>query len=245
MSNSNAARVNDTRLADLNKQLTALGKESVNTAKPKLALTVARAAQDRVIVEDDAKATFDQYLAAQAKAAAASSLAAGGGDTNPDSYKSNLSKHRQCIRVGALPNVDGVDTLNRAIEVRASLVKAGQKTKATYQAIVDAAVKQCKQPEVPLTNEELADIVRKADKEETEDSILNDLIGTYKTIGKRLDRAQTDAPHVVPKIEAALAAIGEAITALDGEVPAATKAQQEAAAFLAKAKELGFVVARQ
>lgn len=242
---TNTARINDTRLADLNKTLTALGKESVNTAKPKLALTVARAAQDAIITEDDAKATFDQYLAAQAKAAAASSLAAGGGDTNPDSYKSNLSKHRQCIRVGSLPNIDGVDTLNRAIEIRAQLVKAGHKTKATYQAIVDAAVKQCKQPEISLTNEELTDIVRKAEKEEAEDSILNDLIGTYKTIGKRLDRAQTDAPQIVPQIERALNALGEAITALDGEVPAATKAQQELAAFMAKAKELGFIAARQ
>jgi hypothetical protein len=234
--------VNDTRLADLNKQLAALGKESVNTAKPKLALVAARAAQERVITEDDAKATFDQYLAAQAKAAAANSLAAGGGDSNPDSYKSNLSKHRQCIRVGALPNVDGVDVLNRAIEIRARLVEAGQKVKATYQAIVDAASKQCKQPDNALSDDDLTDIVRKVEKDEADDSLLNDLIGTYKTLAKRLDRAHTDAPNVVPSVEAALNSIGDAIKALDGELPAVTKEEKQAEAFALKAKKLGFAL---
>lgn len=242
---TNATLSNDTRLADTNKLLKKLGAESANSAlaKPKMALAIAQARADGVIDDNAGAATYDTYLEGRKSVLAKSTL--GSGTEDGGSYKANVSKNTQIIKAAGLiaAGVDFVDVLERGTAERDNQAKAGEKVKPAFEAYVDLARAQLKDPTVALSDDAISDVVRK--KEAAEKDLIAKLVDDYKRMYKRADEVATNlGGGAADAIDEAVKAIGEAISEAGGEVPAMTKgakAEAEAMAFLTK---MGFKVER-
>jgi hypothetical protein len=225
MSNENL----DTRLSDTNKLIRKLGSESAHSvlAKPKMALAIAQARVDGIIGDGDGEAMYNVYLEGRKNVLSKSTIGAGEDDST--SLKANVSKNTQIIKAAGLPGVDFIDTMTKATSERESLAKSGEKVKPMFDAYVDLARAQLKEPTVALSDEAITGIVRK--KEAAEKEIVDKLIAAYKNARKLGD--EFPCGPMADVVDAYKKAIEEA----GGEVPAVTKEEKEAAnvtAFLAK-----------
>lgn len=216
-------------LEDLDKSMAKLGAESVNIARPKLGIAIVAAAASGLIDEDDVEARYDAYLAGRSKRQAGNLLAQGVEDGN--GKKANVSKLRQLAKMAMLPGVDGPALIDRAVTLRGDMVGGDEKIEAPYDMMVKVARAQINNPDRPLSENEIADCIRKpvpADK-----TLMDKLVREYKTLAKLHEEAN------LPGTEAAMTSIGDAIVELGGELPAMTKEEKEMAAFMAKAKSMG------
>lgn len=230
----------ETVLASLDAEMAKLGGQSVNIARPKLALTLVSAAARGDIDESDVEARYDAYLAGRTKAQAKSDLAKGVDDGN--GKKANVSKCRQLVRCAMLPEIDAVDLMDRAVTVRGNLIGGDDPVKAPFDAFVDVARAQIANPDAPLTDEQIEQAVRKPEK--SEKSELEKLIGLYKSAKSLDDKLPGNVAF-----DRALDALAEAITEEGGQVPAVTKAEKEAAkeeaAALAYIARMGYRLAAE
>lgn len=226
----------DTQIDALNKQLVSLGADSVKSAlaKPQMALAVIRAASDGLIDQDDAKHVYAKYAEGRNKAAGKNSITHGLED-NEKSIAANTSKVKKQIAAAMLPGVDFVQVANDIITVRDTLIDGGAMVKDVYQAIYDAAVVQCRQPEVQLDADALRGIIEKEGRADKSD--LDKVIDEYKRV-YRLYHGTEDSPGI-GALERSLEALTEAVAEMGGELPPMTKEEKKAADALAYLKSQG------
>lgn len=240
--NSNLS--NDNRRAVLKKELEALGKESVNTSKPAMALRIVRAAQEGVIGEDDAADTFAEYLAGRVKKVTdtnAGMLDDEGQGENKNSKKANVSKNKQLLKAAGLfltdAKVDFLDVLNRAVTLRGADVKTGVDVKPPFDCFVDLAREQMKNPTAALDDEQITKKIRKSEGAGPKD-FGQLLLGDLSRLSKRRDDSanETENQQPMPALDAIVEALKELLGELGVEIPKSKdeKAEEEALAFLAK-----------
>jgi hypothetical protein len=177
------------------------------------------------IDEGDAAELYAAYAAGAAKAAG----------KNPNavlhaSEKQQVSKLRQFIKLGALPNpVDGRDVVARA-EARIAAHRSNEADlKPPYDALLDVARQQVKAPDAALTDEEIDLAVLRPEKVDKSD--LDKLVAAYKAAHKLAEKLP------LPGTQAAVDAYANDIREMGGDVPPMTKeekAEAEAMQFLAK-----------
>ena len=223
-------------IADLNDKLRELGRESVKSAlaKPQMAMTVIAAAKQGIIGEDDAEAMYQEYVSGRSYAIGRNTLAAGQED-NAKSVASNTSKVRSHIKAAMLPNVDFEHVTNTLVELRARLKASGVEVKDPYQAITDAAVQQCRQPNDELDEDALTGVISKKAKEEKGD--LDKMIDEYKRIYK-LANGGEDKPGI-PECVPVMEAMASAIEQMGGDLPAMTAEEKKAEKAMAFLKQTG------
>lgn len=219
----NAALPNDTRFEDALKQASKLGAMSVMSAlaKPNLAIEMVRGVVDNFIdTEEKYEQHLDSYFASRAKATAKNTLTQGLKEDNEASMKSQRSKQRQIYEMALLPAIDPVALLNEVTDRRTALIAGDVKVKPAYDAYVDVARAQKKQPLEQLTGDILDKIITKP--EAGEKDIIAKLVDEYKRTYKLAEKMAEDMLDTT-HIEAARDALSDAISALDGEVPSMTK----------------------
>lgn len=219
-------------ISQLDKLMAKLGAESVNIARPKLGIALVRAAADGIIDEDDVEARYDAYLAGRTKVQSKQLLAAGVEDGN--GKKANVSKCRQLVRMSMLPGVDGPALLDRTVTLRGNMIGGDDKLEAPFDAFVKVARAQIARPEADLSDDEIAEQIRKATPAE-KDTIAK-LVAAYRSTYKLHEEVK------LPGTEAALQGIADALVECGGEIPAMTKEEKAQAAFMAKAAKMGFTV---
>lgn len=219
---------NDTRLDDLKSLVRELGRESASgrDAKAKLALQVVRAAYDGVIGPDEVEMIYQEYASAESKKSIH--------DHSTGGLKANVSKLRQVVALGCLPQVDGPALLDTVTDIRDDLRHGDEKLKAAFDAFVDVARAQLKQPDNLLDGDALRALCVKP--ESADKDIIQKLAEDYKRMNKRYDEFPSST------IEACIHAIGDAIKEAGGELPPVTKEEKSKAAFIAKAKAYGMTV---
>ena len=220
----------------LNDKLRELGRESVKSAlaKPQMALAVIAATKDGLLQASDAEAVYAEYVAGRSYAIGRNHLAAGMED-NAKSLAANTSKVKRQIAAAQLPNVDFKAVVDDLTELRAEMKQSGLEVKDVYQAITDAAVVQCKQPNDQLDRDALEGIIAK--KARGEDSDLDKMINEYKRLYKLANGAD-DKPGIaecVPVLEAMTLAIEQ----LGGDLPAMTAEEKKAEKAMAFLKQTG------
>lgn len=227
----------DTHVTALKATLAKLGaaEGKGDSSRPAAAIALVDAAREGYIDEDDAPEMFASYVNAKAKMAAHNPLVtATGYDSEQKSAKQQVSKFRQFIKLGALPNVDAPDLLDRAAKLVKGLVASGTKCHPMFDAMLNVAREQIKTPNDTLTDEQITAVVSKAEPR-TKDE-LEKLVDLYK-------RAVTLAGNMPsPSLDAAVSAMADAIVEAGGEVPPTTKEDKELAAFMLQAKKLGLAV---
>ncbi len=213
----------DTRLTDTNKLIRKLGTQSANSAiaKPMAAIAIAQARADGILTDDSGEACYAVYLEGRKQVLSKNALGAGEDDST--SFKANVSKFTQIIKAAGLvaTGIDFIDVINTATNERENLAKSGEKVKPAFDAYVDLARAQLKEPTVQLTEEQITGIVRK--KEAAEKDLVDKLIAAYKTARKLGD----DFPckPMADVVEGYKHAIEEA----GGEVPPVGKEEKAAA----------------
>lgn len=214
---------NDTRFEDAIKRARALGAESVKgeASKPNHALELVRGIVDDVFdTQEKIDQHFDVYMDSRAKAISKNPLLQG----NPGSDKAQKSKQKQIAEMAKLPAIDGVELLAEVNDRRAALIAGEVKVKPTYDAYVDVARAQLKQPLEQITGEALDKIIAKAEPKEKD--TLAKLAEEYKRVYKLNEKMAEDMLDCT-YIEQAVSSIGDAITALDGDIPSMTKASKK------------------
>lgn len=219
---------NDTRLDDLKSLVRELGRESASgrDAKAKLALQVVRAAYDGVIGPDEVEMIYQEYASAESKKAIHDHSAGG--------LKANVSKLRQVVALGCLPQVDGPELLDKVTDIRDELRGTDEKLKAAFDAFVDVSRAQLKSPDYTLDDDALRALCVKP--ESADKDIIQKLAEDYKRMSKRFDEFPSSA------VEAAVHAIGDAIKEAGGELPPVTKEEKAKAAFIKRATSYGMTV---
>jgi hypothetical protein len=194
----------------LNDKLRELGRESVKSglAKPQMAMAIIAAAQVGIIDEADAEAKYAEYMQGRSYAIGRNSLAAGMED-KANSIASNTSKVRSHIKAAMLPTVNFAHVVSVLVEMRAKMKASGVDVKDPYQAITDAAVQQCRQPNDELDDAALEGIITKKAKEEKDE--LAKITDEYKRLYKlALGTEET------PGIEAMIPVFESICDVLDG-----------------------------
>lgn len=231
---------NDNRMADLMKSVRALGKDAAEgkDALPKLAFAITRAAFDRVIdleakhddgdgkKVDDVVKIYREYQQTESKKLVH--------EHTKNGVKANASKARNFVKLGMMPNVDGVSILERASVIRKDMADKGEKVLAAYAAYVAVARVQIEHGDADLTDAEIQGACRRAEPKTKELldvlTTLRDALGDLIT-GERKDGLR----DTHEKTEEAMRALDERLTALIVE--------SERQATLAKAIELGLIPA--
>lgn len=220
---TNTAIPNDTRFEDLIKRARALGTESVKgeASKPNHALELVRGIVDGVLdTQDKIDEHFDVYMDSRTKAISKNPLLQG----NANSDKAQRSKQKQVAEMAKLPAIDAVELLAEVNDRRAALIAGEVKVKPAYDAYVDVARAQLKQPLEQITGEALDKIISKAEPKEKD--TLAKLAEEYKRVYKIAEKMAEDMLDT-SHIENARDAIADAIVALDGDIPAMTKASKK------------------
>lgn len=230
MTNATQPTNRETILADLDKDMAKLGQESVNIARPKLAITLVKAAYNGDIDEDDVEARYDAYLAGREKAQGKSPLSQGVDDGN--GKKANMSKCRQLVKMGMLPDIDGPELIDRTVALRGNMLGGDDKIKAPFDAFVDVSRAQIAQPDEPLSDDAIMSCIRKAESKDK--SEVEKLIAAYKAARKLHDAIP------LAGVEQAIEGYKDAIVEAGGEVPPITKEEKAHAEFLRKADAMGF-----
>jgi len=221
----------ETHLEALRGKLKSLGAADGkgSASRPEAGLRLVDAAYDGTIDENDAAEMFASYAAGVAAAAKSNPLVTSVGDADQKSAKQQISKFRQFIKVGALPSVDARDVMRRAVQASKDLEASGTKTYSRFDAMLNVAREQIKQPDEPLTDDQITACVVKP--ESGDKSEIDKLIAAYKA-AHRLAEAIP-----MPSTLAAADCYRDAIVEAGGEVPPMTKeekAEAEAMTFLRK-----------
>ena len=211
----------------LDKELARLGRESVNTSRPAMAIALIDAASVGLIGEKDVPARYDAYLGAREKKMQGNVLAAGVEDGN--GRKANISKLVQIVKAAQLIGDAAPFQANAVVTLRGNMIGGDDKVHAPYECLLNVARAQIKKGAEELTQDELVECIRK--DAPAEKDALAKLVAAYKTTYK----LNTDL--ALPGTEVALQGYADAIVELGGELPPMTKEEKkeaEAMAFLAK-----------
>lgn len=234
---------NDTRLKELRAEIREYGRDSASgkDSKMKMAMKIAYAAHDGVIGDKDAEMLYTDYVTAESNKAIHEHTAAG--------KKANVSKLAQIIKASlAAPEVlDFPSTLNRIVAIRESMRQGERKVKGAFECAVDAARAQLEDRSAPLSDAVLDDICAKPESEAKD--VLAKLCDEYKRLYSLEEKSgdelagNSGQADVTDNLREARERIGDAITALGGDLPAVTKKDKAVQNLLLKAKKLGLVVA--
>lgn len=211
----------------LDKELARLGRESVNTSRPAMAIALIDAASVGLIGEKDVPARYDAYLGAREKKMQGNILAAGVEDGN--GRKANISKLVQIVKAAQLIGDAAPFQANAVVTLRGNMIGGDDKVHAPYECLLNAARAQIKKGTDELTQDELVECIRKdapADKDD-----IAKLVAAYKSMHKM------NADMAYAGTGMALQGIADAILEAGGEIPPVTKEEKkeaEAMAFLAK-----------
>lgn len=216
----------ETHIAALRKELKALGsvEGNGNAARPDAGRRLVHAAFDGTIGEDDAPGLYADYAGGVASVAKRKP-----GAQSHGSEKAQISKFRTLIRAGALPKVDFRDVLSRMEAQHVAHTAADTKVQSLFQSMVAVAVEQLRQPDVPLSDEQIDERILIADNPDK--SELDKMIAAYKSahkLAQTIPSAQTEQARV---------AYRDWIVENGGDVPPMTKeekAEAEALAFLSR-----------
>lgn len=195
-------------------------------------LKLADYAFNGTIGVSDAEVAYDTYLAGKSRVGSKNPLAI---DQSSGSRNAQVSKFRVSIKVGALPAIDGRDTLHRTVAMVEELVKSGTKAQSPLDALCTVGRAQINAPDALLTDDEIRTLVAKAAPASKE--LLDKLIDEYK----RLHRLHGEAN--LPSTGEAVDSYANAIVECGGEIPAVTKEEKKHAAFMAQAAAFGFTIA--
>ena len=206
-------------------QAEALGQAS----RPTAGIAIVAAAYDGLLKEGDAPHVYGEYQAGIVAVSKKNPLTPGG-----SSEAVQVSKFRQLIKVGMLPGVDARDLMRRVTEHVSACKAADIKINSPFDAMVSAARMQIGQPDVDLSDEQVATCVEKAEARTKEG--LEKLIDAYK----RDHKLSTELN--IPSLHAAVQCLADAIVEAGGEVPPMTKEGKDKAAFMAQAAKYGFTV---
>lgn len=230
----------ETHLSALRSKLKSLGamEGKGSASRPEAALRLVEASYDGFIDENDAGALFAEYAAGTAAAAKNNPLvtSTGNGDAAQKSAKQQISKFRQFIKVGALPEVDARDVMRRAVQISKDLEATGVKTYSRFDGMLNVAREQIKQPDELLTDEQINDLIVKPDTKEK--SELDKIIAAYKAAHKLAETIP------MPQTEAARDMYRDAIVEAGGEVPPLTAEEKKEAEAMAFLKSRGMIGVR-
>lgn len=215
---------------DFMKDVKKFGREAAAglDALPKLGYAVARAVATGALDpnEKDEHGNDQFHQAYHAYAAEQSSKAVHTHSQN--GVKANASKLRQIGMAAAMPTCDFVSVLNRLMPKRNELAKAGDKVKAAYPAMVDAARTQ-RERDVDLTDDEIEAACRK--KESEDKTVLKEL----QSIEKKLEKLITGEGELQDQSDQVIAAHEQ----IRQRVQAITMMERKAA-LRAEMEELGW-----
>lgn len=152
------------------------------------------------------------------------------------SYDVQVSKFRRSLDLGALPGIDPIDMIYRAVDIlQHEMAKDDSGVKgSTYDNLVRVARAQIARPDKALTDREILDEVIKETPEKDDAQKLADLY-------KRTYKLHKDMPATSPArvhVAASLNAIEDALHAIDEDVPAVTKEERAVASVLKRAEKL-------
>lgn len=189
-------------------------------SRPAMAMEAVQAAQQLADVgPDDAESIYTIFQQAAARAKGIEYKA-------ESSFKVQVSKLRQFLSVGALPNVDGVAVLELAqdcIREYASSQENPLKGSA-YDNMVNVARAQLAQPDEPLSETQIRGILTPDVEEKTD---LDRIIAIYKAVRKLGETVNNE------HLETAQTEIATTITELGGEIPAGKPKDAQAKAVAA------------
>lgn len=226
-----ATRGSNTQLTleEFEKDLKKFGKAygAGMNSRPAMALKATQAAQQIAGVDD--KKAKDFYTIFQTAAANAKGLEY----KREASFGVQVSKLKNFLQLGAMPQVDGVEVLDMTVDIIEELSKMNESPLkgSAYDNMVKVAREQLKRPEEPLSEEEVRGLLT---PDHSEKSSLDKLIDSYKRV-----RKLTETIDVEPLLEAQ-AKMGEAIQALGGEIPAEPEKkakERQVAALIRRAKK--------
>lgn len=222
-------------LKTLRSELKKLGQmEGLGSAsRPTAAKRLVDAAFDGLAKEGDAEEFYGDYLAGMITAGKKSPLTSVGGA----SEKVQISKFRQFIKVGMLPGVDARELMDRVAAHLAASKSAEVATVAPFEAMLSAARVQLAQPDVDLTDEQVAQCVDKPERASKEE--IEKLIDVFRKAAK------LNETMPAPSGEAALQAMRDWIEEKGGVIPPMTKQEKELAAFHAQAAKFGYAPQRR
>lgn len=235
---------NDTRAADLAKQVSMLGALSAKSAhaKPALAIAVTRAAFDGVITEDDIEEIHGRYLKARAAEISKNVLSSGEKEDNANSVKANKSKLMQLCKLGMLPGIDGPALLDKVTDQRTVLQSGDAKVKPAFDCFVDVSRAQIRNPKEALTDDQVDTLICRPEKQEKE--MVEKLCGLYKSTYNIAAKMGDEGigSEVIATVQEAYEKIADAIKGMDGDVPAMTKEAKEEAKALSFMRKQGFTL---
>lgn len=217
---------------DLSKFGAAFGKGQ--NSRPAAGLRCVEVASKINIGPDDAK---DLYTKFQTAAAAARGLEY----QAEASFKVQVSKLRQFLTLGAMPQIDGVDVMNRTVDIISEMAAMGSDSPlkgSAYDNMVNIARQQIKSEKVELTDDEIRGLLSAEPEEKTLlDKVLDIYKRTYK-LHDELVKENTDASNVAIALEA----LKDQILSMDGELPAMTAAEKAKVKAFNVLKAQGFTI---
>ena len=220
---------------DLERDLTKFGRAfgQGQNSRPAAGLRCVEVASKINIGPDDAK---DLYMKFQQAAAAARGMEY----QAEASFKVQVSKLKQFLTLGAMPQIDGVDVMNRACDIikELSAMEDSPLKGSAYDNMVNIARQQIKSEKVALTDDQMRDILSAQPDEKTE---LDKVVDIYKRLYKLNDelvKNGTDAAN----LGIALEAVKDQILCMDGELPAMTKDEKAKHAALKVLKAQGYMI---
>jgi len=211
----------------LGKELAKLGRESVTTSRPALAIALIQAASVGLIGEKDVPACYDTYLGAREKRMQGNLLAVGVEEGN--GYKAQVSKLVQIVKAAQILGAAAPFQADAVITLRGNMIGGDDKIHAPFECLLNVARAQIKNGDEELDHDDLAACIRKS--ESAEKGAMAKLVAAYKVAYK------LSADLDLPGCDAAMQGYADAIIELGGELPPMTKDEKkeaEALAFLAK-----------
>ena len=223
-----ADRSNAPTLDTFEKKVKEFGKAYGKGAnsRPAMAIEATRAAQQIAGVSD--KNAKDYYTWFQTAASRAKGLEY----KAEASFAVQVSKLKQFLQLGALPQVDGVEVLDMACDIITEFANSDENPLkgSAYDNMVKVAREQLKTPDEPLSEEQVRAILTPDASEKTD---LDKLIDTYKRVRKLNETIDLE------DLLEAQTKMGDAIKALGGELPAEPEKkakERQVAALVRRAK---------
>lgn len=219
--------------AELEKEIKDFGKAygQGQNSRPSMALRCVEAAHKLSDVgPDDAEDLYTRFQQAAAKARGIEYSA-------ESSFKVQVSKVKRFLMLGALPQVDGVDIMNRVTDIIEKLSRMAESPLkgSAYDNMVGCARLQLESPTVPLTDDQITEHLSAQTEEKT---ALDKVIDLYKKsyrLGDTLREEGIDPQY----IDDATENLATQIKHMDGELPPMTKEDKAKAAAFKVLKDQG------
>lgn len=225
---------------DFERDITHAGKQYGQgaNARPVMAAKAVQAANRMVGVTSQDAAhfyTLFQTAAHRAKGLEYSAI-------KESSFRQQVSKLTQFLKLGELVHVDGEDVFERAADrIRAlGALNPTPLKGSAYDNLCNVARAQLKSPDVALTDEEIEGVLVTEKKPET---AIEKLARHYAQLGKlQYEGDDNNAPLNLPALDETLANLKEAITEAGGDVPAITPEEKQRAKLLKLAEKAGLAI---